>query len=166
MNMGLNTDLNGGQRRGTLLARAKHIWLHVDDLAWFIKVMRHQYNTGGVPPVPMGEASTFANPHNHISWSFRDSAWVCRAKYDGRTYVKTLAIARRAKHGHNENEAGGDPGARRRIMKEVTLGALCEWQRLVEAGGDPGVDAMLADADDAGADAEAAAAPAGVQAAV
>ena len=43
-------DIHGdGGRRVTRLSCAKNIWLHVDDLAWVIRAMRHQYSTGGIP---------------------------------------------------------------------------------------------------------------------
>ena len=134
------------ERRVTLLACARHLWLHVDDLAWFINAMRHQYSTGGVPPVQKDATGHTADQRN-VWWSFRDSAWVCRAKHEGRTYVKTICVTRLAKRGHDGYE----------LTKTNAYDALCDWQRHVEAGGEPGEGAIPMDADEAGADAEAAA---------
>ena len=56
-------DIHGdGGRRVTLLACAKHIWLHVGDLAWVIRVMRHQYSTGGIPPIVEGRRRQYIGP--------------------------------------------------------------------------------------------------------
>ena len=130
-------DIHGdGGRRVTLLACAKHIWLHVDDLAWVIRAIRHQYSTGGIPPLSKGDAGNTTDQRN-VWWGFRDSAWLCRAKYAGRTYVKTLAVARRAKRARSEYEA----------TKNNVYVAICEWQRRVEAGDDPGTGVTIVQSD-------------------
>ena len=98
-------DIHGdGGRRVTLLSCAKHIWLHVGDVAWVIRVMRHQYSTGGIPPVSKGDVGNTSDQRN-VWWGFRDSAWLCRAKYAGRAYVKTLGVTRRAKRDRSEYDA-------------------------------------------------------------
>ena len=44
-------DIHGdGGRRATLLSCANHAWLDIGDAAWVIRVMHHQYSTGGIPP--------------------------------------------------------------------------------------------------------------------
>ena len=130
-------DIHGdGGRRVTLLACAKHIWLHVDDVAWVIRVMRHQYSTGGIPPLSKGDVGNTSDQRN-VWWGFRDSAWLCRAKYAGRTYVKTLGVTRRAKRDRSEYEA----------TKNNAYVAICEWQRRVEAGDDPGTGVTIVQSD-------------------
>ena len=130
-------DIHGdGGRRVTLLACAKHIWLHVDDLAWVIRVMRHQYSTGGIPPLSKADVGNTEHQRN-VWWGFRDSAWLCRAKYAGRTYVKTLGVTRRAKRDRSEYEA----------TKNNAYAAICEWQRRVEAGDDPGTGVTIVQSD-------------------
>ena len=130
-------DIHGdGGRRVTLLACAKHIWLHVRDVAWVIRVMRHQYSTGGIPPLSKGDVGKSSDQRN-VWWGFRDSAWLCRAKYAGRTYVKTLCVTRRAKRDRAEYEA----------TKNNAYVAICEWQRRVEAGDDPGTGVTIVQSD-------------------
>ena len=130
-------DIHGdGGRRVTLLSCAKHIWLHVGDVAWVIRVMRHQYSTGGVPPLSKGDDGNTSDQRN-VWWGFRDSAWLCRAKYAGRTYVKTLGVTRRAKRDRSEYEA----------TKNNAYVAICEWQRRVEAGDDPGTGVTIVQSD-------------------
>ena len=93
------------------------------------------------------DATGHTADQRNVWWSFRDSAWVCRAKHEGRTYVKTICVTRLAKRGHDGYE----------LTKTNAYDALCDWQRHVEAGGEPGEGAIPMDADEAGADAEAAA---------
>ena len=95
-------DIHGdGGRRVTRLSCANHRWQDVGDLAWVVRVMRHQYSTGGIPPLSKGDVGNTSDHHN-VWWGFRDSAWLCRAKYAGRTYVKTLGVTRRAQHNRSE----------------------------------------------------------------
>ena len=132
-----STDIHGdGGRRVTLLACAKHIWLHVDDVAWVIQVIRHQYSTGGIPPVPKDDVGTTSEQRG-VWWCYRDSAWQCRAKYAGRCYHKTLCVNKRAMHGHSEYEA----------TRQDAYVAICEWQRRVEAGDDPGTGVTIVQSD-------------------
>ena len=78
--------------------------------------------------------------------SFRDAAWVCRAKHAGRTYVKTICVGRDSYH----------------AITIDAYDALCDWQQHVEAGGDHGAGAIpdeaessLVNSDEPNADAEA-----------
>ena len=155
-------DIHGdGGRRVTLLACAKHIWLHVDDVAWVIQVIRHQYSTGVIPPVPKDDVGTTSeqrgvdqystgvippvrkddvgttSEQRGVWWCFRDSAWMCRAKSAGRCYHKTLCVNKRAMHGHSEYEA----------TRQDAYVAICEWQRRVEAGDDPGTGVTIVQSD-------------------
>ena len=130
-------DIHGdGGRRVRLLACAKNLWLHVGDLAWVIRVIRHQYSTGGIPPLSKGDVGTTSDQRN-VWWGFRDSAWLCRAKYAGRTYVKTLGVTRRVKRDRSVYEA----------TKNNAYVAICEWQRRVEAGDDPGTGVTIVQSD-------------------
>ena len=88
------------------------------------------------------DATGHTADQRNVWWSFRDSAWVCRAKHEGRTYVKTICVTRLAKRGHDGYE----------LTKTNAYDALCDWQRHVEAGGEPGEGAIPMDADEAGAD--------------
>ena len=130
-------DIHGdGGRRVTLLSCAKHIWLDVGDVAWVIRVMRHQYSTGGIPPLSKGDVGNTSDQRN-VWWGFRDSAWLCRAKYAGRTYVKTLGVIKHAKRSRSEYESA----------KNNAYVAICEWQRRVEAAGDPGTGENIVQSD-------------------
>ena len=83
-----------------------------------------------------GDVGNTAEQRN-VWWSFRDSAWLCRAKYAGRTYVKTVGITRRVKRDHTEYETA----------KNDAYDAICEWQRRVEAGDDPGTGVTIVQSD-------------------
>ena len=112
---------------------AKHIWLHVDDVAWVIRVMRHQYLTA---EERKGEVGNPAEERN-VRWGSRDSAWLCRAKHEGRTYLKSLYVTRRARRACSEYEA----------TKDDAYVAICEWQRRVETGDDPGTGVTIVPSD-------------------
>ena len=83
-----------------------------------------------------GDVGNTSDQRN-VWWGFRDSAWLCRAKYAGRTYVKTLGVTRLAKRDRSEYEA----------TKNNAYVAICEWQRRVEAGDDPGTGVTIVQSD-------------------
>ena len=83
-----------------------------------------------------GDVDNTADQRN-VWWGFRDSAWLRRAKFAGQTYVKTLGVTRRAKRDRAEYEA----------TKTKAYADICEWQRRVEGGGDPGTGVTIVQSD-------------------
>ena len=140
-------DIHGGgddakrcrTRQATQLACAKHIWFSVDDLDWFISAMNHQFTTGGIPPVQK-DATQATTPQTNISWNFRDSRWEGRAKQSDKWYRRAVA-PRRVRRGNGEI-----PEASYAVMKQGSYDELCQWQSLVEEGGEPGQWAAMEEA--------------------
>ena len=97
-------DIHGdGGRRAALLSCAYQKWLDVGDVAWVIRVMRHQYLKARIRPLSNSGVGNTSGEHN-VWWGIRDSAWVCRAKCNDRAYVKTLCVTRRAKRERSQYE--------------------------------------------------------------
>ena len=126
---------DGGRRGHTVVMRKSYMagrWRCCMGHTSHAPPVLHRRN----PPLSKGDVGNTSDQRN-VWWGFRDSAWLCRAKYAGRTYVKTLGVTRRAKRDRSEYEA----------TKNNAYVAICEWQRRVEAGDDPGTGVTIVQSD-------------------
>ena len=133
----------GSQTSMVMEVGGSHCWHAQSIYGWTLAMLHGSYESCATstpqaesPPVSKGDVGHTSDQRN-VWWGFRDSAWLCRATYAGRTYVKSLSVMLLCRRDCSEYEA----------TKNNAYVAICEWQRRVEAGDDPGTGVTIVQSD-------------------